>query len=304
MAIFADKYEVRMELQTRQNVLKTILKEAGFFANLIRNKIKERKTGKQDPDYEPNIKFSGPITTAVPGASVRIPNNPFDSTGGFKIMFIFRYHSKTPINQGINAVLVMADVGKQYDGPFITNAIQRVTASLKRVNPQAHLKTWGVSVHSGGYTVSGRVLSQLDSIEKQVGVPMSALVMADAGHVNPKRKAGMDPYYKYAKQAAQNPGQRRFVSMYTNIDPYSKKYGKYTSTREFTGAISDHVGADKNQLPANTLGWQSISSKGGYMAIHTAGEKSSLNEYKADHTKTSLLLPKIWREGLPPVWYN
>ena len=90
------------------------------------------------------------------------------------------------------------------------------------------------------------------------------------------------------------------------IDPKSEKYGKYTPTRTFTGAIADQVGASEQAIPQNNFGWQSAARKGGFIAVQTAPTHSgpnALKKYKQDHWAAAHAMPKVWSQMLPPIWY-
>jgi hypothetical protein len=291
----------------RLKIIRSILKRAGYLTNMVDARIQQLK---QMPEGEPSkVDFKKPLATYIPGSQVMVPTDPFDATGGYNVMFVFRYRMDTNWSAGVKTIIVMTDTGTQYNATWVANALSRIQKSLQKVNPNAHLNKYGISAHSGGYTVAGRLLRQKDKLEKMVGKPLDAVVLADAGHEK-LHPTLMNAYVDFAQEASK--GDRNFISMHTAIPGIDYKGGKkrtYTSTTEHADYILDRVGLDRQHGSDESFSnWRtkpiSVAEQGGLKFIQMDDDKGrAYNPKDRDapgtsghmHNETARHIPDAWK---------
>lgn len=287
-----------------------MLKNAGYLTDVVDKRIEELQVGKPagEPEQQSDsgqVEYDKPLTTYVPGAQVMVPKKPFDATGGYNVMFVFRYRGDTKWSAGINTIIVMTDKGKKYNASWVANALHRIQSSLSKVNPSAHLNKYGISAHSGGYTVAGRLLSQREQMEKMVGKPLDAVVLADAGHER-LVPAAMQPYVDFARRAAE--GQGSFINMHTAIPGWSQKYGKFTSTTEHADYVLNQLGIERQQgVGEEFADWRvkpvSVAGRGGLRVVQLDDqEKRRYDPKHRDAPGTSGYMHNEAARHLPNAW--
>ena len=284
-----------------------MLKRAGYLTDLVDKRIEELQSGKlgETVSSSGEVEYEKPLTAYVPGAQVMVPKNPFDSTGGYNVMFVFRYRHDTKWSAGINTIIVMTDKGEQYTASWVANALQRIQSSLSKINPNAYLKKYGISAHSGGYTVAGRLLSQREEMERMVGKPLDAVVLADAGHEKLVPEA-MGPYVDFARQAAEGKGD--FIHMHTAIPGWSQRYGKFTSTTEHADYILQQLGMERQSGAEGAFGdWRvkpvSVAEQGGLRVVQLDDqEKRKYDPEHRDAEGTSGYMHNESARHLPDAW--
>lgn len=296
---------------SRLKIIRSMLKNAGYLTDLVDKRIEELQSGKSvgEPadatSATGEIEYTKPLTAYVPGAQVMVPKNPFDATGGYNVMFVFRYRHDTNWSAGVNTIIVMADKGQQYTAEWVANALKRIQSSLVKVNPNAHLNKYGISAHSGGYTVAGRLLSQREKMEEMVGKPLDAVVLADAGHEK-LVPAAMQPYVEFARKAAEGKGD--FIHMHTAIPGWSQKYGKFTSTTEHANYILEQLGMERQQGTRGEFSdWRvkpvSVSEQGGLRVVQLDDkERRRYDPQHRDAPGTSGYMHNESARHLPDAW--
>jgi hypothetical protein len=306
-----------MDRNFRKLTIEQIIKQAGILYDIVDSSIKS-KDSINSLNKDSLVKYSATIPLSY-GAQAIIPETPLLPDGSFNVMFQFRYLASTVKNfgnSGIKTVIVTADVKDVYGNPsFITDCIRKVTGYLKQKNPTAHLKNYGLSGFSGGYSVIENLLAKESELKSQIGKEPDAVILLDGGHTRLNDQA-MKGFTEYAKQASDPNSGKKFITVHSAIKGEDYKGGQkrtYTSTTDHTNYILNKLDLKRQQVqnPNQFSNWnlkpKSIAQEGGFTAIQA--DDNAARPYNAVHpdkegtagwvhNEIARTLPLVWNQYL------